>query len=85
MSGGRWGCGAIAWSGGGAVRGNVTGWSCVLAGWCVAVATCRVHGDDWCGSVSGGVVCDGNGICGSGIGDECSWDVGWSRKRRQES
>ena len=65
MSGGRWGCGAIAW--------------------CVAVATCRVHGDDWCGSVSGGVVCDGNGICGSGTGDECPWDVGWSRKRRQES
>ena len=29
MSGGRWGCGAIAWSGGGVVRGNVTGWSCV--------------------------------------------------------
>ena len=52
VSGGRWGCGAIAWSGGGAVRGNVTGWSCVLAGWCcvlagwcVAVAPCRVPGD----------------------------------------
>ena len=49
VSGGRWSCGAIAWSGGGVVRGNVTGWSCVPAGWCVAVATCRVHGDDWCG------------------------------------
>ena len=33
------GCGAIAWSGGGAVRGNV------VAGWCVAVAPCRVPDD----------------------------------------
>ena len=32
VSGGRWGCGAIAWSGGGAVRGNVTGAACSPGG-----------------------------------------------------
>ena len=75
VSGGRWGCGAIAWSGGGAVS----------VGWCVAVAPCCVPGDGGCGSVSGGVACGGSGICGIGTGGECPWNVGWSRERQQES
>ena len=64
------------------MRGKLTGWSGALAGWCVAVATCHVPGSDWCGSVSGGAVCGGNGIRGSGAGVGCQWESGWSRKRR---
>ena len=38
VSGGKWGCGEISWNGGGGVR---TGWSGVLAGWCVALSCAR--------------------------------------------